>query len=60
MDMSRLSHAPSHFTPEETAVGTHCICGWVGPGAGPVVVEAIDLVPLPEIELRLPAVQPVV
>jgi hypothetical protein len=60
MEMSRLAHALGHITPGERAVGTHCICGWGGPGAGPVVVEEIVLVPLPEIELRFPAVRPVV
>jgi hypothetical protein len=28
-----------YFTPEEGAAGTHCIGGWVGPGAGLDVME---------------------
>jgi hypothetical protein len=47
-------------SPGERVVVTHCICGWMGPEAGPVVLEEIDLVPLPEIEPRFPTVQPVV
>jgi hypothetical protein len=30
---------PGRFTPGETAPGTHCIGGWVGPSAGLDVIE---------------------
>jgi hypothetical protein len=34
-----VSFTPSHFTHEETAPGTHCIRGWIGPRVGLEIIE---------------------
>jgi hypothetical protein len=34
LDGELSASRPSHFTPMETATGTHWIGGWVGPRAG--------------------------
>jgi hypothetical protein len=55
----RSSSHPGHITPGERATGTHWIEGWVGPRAGLNDVERRKILPLPGLELRPAAVQPV-
>jgi hypothetical protein len=43
---------PGHFTPEETAPGTHSIGGWVDPRAGLNNVKKRKFLILPGLELR--------
>jgi hypothetical protein len=43
---------PGRSTPEERAPGTHCIGGWVGPGAGLDDVEKKKFLTLSGLELQ--------
>jgi hypothetical protein len=43
--------------PGERVPGTHCIGGWMGPRTGLGDLERRKFLPLPELELRLSAVQ---
>jgi hypothetical protein len=43
---------PDRFTPEERAICTHWIGGWVGPRAGLDNVERTKFLTLPGLELR--------
>jgi hypothetical protein len=53
MEVSGHPHVPCIFTPGDTAYGTHCVVGWVGPIADPDIEEKKSRLLLPEIEARL-------
>jgi hypothetical protein len=50
--MSGQLHAPAAFTPEERALGTHWIEGWVDLRAGLDDLEKTKFLTLPGLELR--------
>jgi hypothetical protein len=39
LNLSTRSKCPSRFTPKETASGAYCKGGWMGPRAGPGIVQ---------------------
>jgi hypothetical protein len=49
---------PGHLTPGETAMGTHCVCGWAGPTAGLDAVEKRKIYPPLESNPGHPASSP--